>query len=1314
MQPAAHRRSSTYNAPPPKQLRAHINDLFSDSRKHGCYQGPIRSVSLARAASPGGGTIAKSEDGVRCVVAGRASLSILRLSERDESQTLDHKSAVGRGGHRIEASRNLWEGSGLKLDSASTDVSWCHGSYNHKILTSARNGELIMWDLNQSGNSKYERKTKNHVRSIHKLSCSSIVPYYCVTGSADGDMRVWDLRDMSRSLMRIHHPTSVRSLVFSPCSSHPLQAVVGLENGSIYRWDLQMGQRGQLDRLPVAHTGAILSLDWCCTAGSTGPSDDESSSIVKSWIVSGSLDHTVKIWDLSGTSASSHIPTKPTYTLHPAYPVRRVLWRPDYPCELALVSNTEVGAGSGSELMVSPRLQNITTPFIAAACGVDTKDKPNKPGVAGDAVEIWDVRRGWIAKWTVEASASEGGVTDAVFRDSHSIWTQHSSGMFAQIDLRTSARPIDGVPRVALSWNVGETKDGSLAFITDRKVRYEVPYDDVHPEKLSLLFDRKLKLKGLGDVSRMPGMQCIGTYARSSSSESSESNTFSRLAKQYFVPENPGQSNSCGLNAEIAMQAGDLRSAQIWLLLKTLLTDVVPESFISSFTVHKDMQALGLPRSLSAPVSGASPVSYGSRTTPMKGSMQAVLSDPTVSSRHAHMQLSSPLHSPPRSHPPSSNPHHNHRQQRSISNNSLKAALSTPHAVGGRTLASKRPPSSELPHSHPTKAPPNSRNQTPASSAASSPRHHTAPLPSGPPHTHPPPTPTTPMPLAPSSASKTAPSPTLAMTPRRATVLGPPPLMHSLAHGHAHLHAHQPSVFHRTSAVPSIHNESLSATSAGSLRHVGEGALSDDSDLSEAGSEGEGDPAVPAGAGTSAGVSSERNRSPNAGEHVPAPAESSPPHPHPPVVATRSLSLSRAIAGPMQPSPLSRVAVQQVWPDTVPETERIRAHTDSDDDASPSPGSTDSESAPCGSGDECIAKHHRAAWTRTGSMVKIRPRKVSRPLPRKTRSRSSTVASLAAPPLLPTPSVSSPVGGGAGTPVSPRLEPPLNHLRESLVRRGSQSSVQTVIANSLREAEHDGVDAGTPLISESWSEMSDQLKLAVTEEEIQLREAAWRALRDSLEIFADEGDTQMCAMLVLFAAGELKIDLVRTIQFIESYIEMLMRHRLHTPAAYIRKHVGVEDVRKTTGLETTIYTACGRCRKPIIATHARAPVPSRGYSVCSSCRAPVVRCAICHLPVRSLLFQCSVCTHGGHQECYRRYYMERPMDVLPPALSRGRQHRRPQNGTNGDAAESDIHTDEAGERSLAGHPCAAGCGHVCWMAVGDRKSTVNVQEPIRG
>ena len=52
------------------------------------------------------------------------------------------------------------------------------------------------------------------------------------------------------------------------------------------------------------------------------------------------------------------------------------------------------------------------------------KDKPKLPTVSepkasgvGDSVEIWDVRRGWIAKWSVTGSAGEGGVSGrAMFR----------------------------------------------------------------------------------------------------------------------------------------------------------------------------------------------------------------------------------------------------------------------------------------------------------------------------------------------------------------------------------------------------------------------------------------------------------------------------------------------------------------------------------------------------------------------------------------------------------------------------------------------------------------------------------------------------------------------------------------------------------------------------------------------------------------------------------------------------------------------------------------------------------------------------------
>ena len=56
-----------------------------------------------------------------------------------------------------------------------------------------------------------------------------------------------------------------------------------------------MGQRGQLDRLPVAHTGPILALDWCNTSIASKCADNVSTQMERSWIVSGGLDHTVKV-----------------------------------------------------------------------------------------------------------------------------------------------------------------------------------------------------------------------------------------------------------------------------------------------------------------------------------------------------------------------------------------------------------------------------------------------------------------------------------------------------------------------------------------------------------------------------------------------------------------------------------------------------------------------------------------------------------------------------------------------------------------------------------------------------------------------------------------------------------------------------------------------------------------------------------------------------------------------------------------------------------------------------------------------------------
>ena len=140
-----------------------------------------------------------------------------------------------------------------------------------------------------------------------------------------------------------------------------------------------------------------------------------------------------QVWDLTASASGSHIPHRPTYILHPSFAVRRVVWRPEYECEIALVSSTEFGTSSSDPSQASPSSNNsVALTRVGSSSGLDsvfrtstgldniyaTKDKLNLPTVSepkasgvGDSVEIWDVRRGWIAKWSVTGSAGEGGIS---------------------------------------------------------------------------------------------------------------------------------------------------------------------------------------------------------------------------------------------------------------------------------------------------------------------------------------------------------------------------------------------------------------------------------------------------------------------------------------------------------------------------------------------------------------------------------------------------------------------------------------------------------------------------------------------------------------------------------------------------------------------------------------------------------------------------------------------------------------------------------------------------------------------------------------
>ena len=127
------------------------------------------------------------------------------------------------------------------------------------------------------------------------------------------------------------------------------------------------------------------------------------------------------------------------YTLHPSFPVRRVAWRPGYETELAIASSNEHGYStsavnpsmnasthSNKEVAEIVNLTGHTGSSPGSSGSADSAPGSSNASTAGsenamstgrnvtitdDMIEVWDVRRAWVAKWTLSGSSRDGGVT---------------------------------------------------------------------------------------------------------------------------------------------------------------------------------------------------------------------------------------------------------------------------------------------------------------------------------------------------------------------------------------------------------------------------------------------------------------------------------------------------------------------------------------------------------------------------------------------------------------------------------------------------------------------------------------------------------------------------------------------------------------------------------------------------------------------------------------------------------------------------------------------------------------------------------------
>ena len=87
-----------------------------------------------------------------------------------------------------------------------------------------------------------------------------------------------------------------------------------------------------------------------------------------------------------------------------------------------------------------------------------------------------------------------------------------------------------------------------------------------------------------------------------------------------------------------------------------------------------------------------------------------------------------------------------------------------------------------------------------------------------------------------------------------------------------------------------------------------------------------------------------------------------------------------------------------------------------------------------------------------------------------------------------------------------------------------------------------------------------------------------------------------------------------------------------------------------------------------------------------------------------MLFQCSICHHGGHQSCYRQFYMNEAMVDVPPIMRDRHYPKRSASRmplqefpSNDPPTGTGVESQFVGRTGFAGHLCAAGCGHYCWL-----------------
>ncbi|KAK3684474.1 SEA (Seh1-associated) complex subunit [Vermiconidia calcicola] len=426
-------RAPPLPAPRPLQrARDAATRLFGYQNRPPSPQGDVRSLGAGRprfaflsgtnaTASHKTGlaikTIAINEAGTHALLGGKEIFKTVRVEDGSCIEDLNLRSVIRSTPTQASGrARQVYA-----IDIA--DVAWAKGDCGNYVAAATSSGKIILYDLRHAPHGLQAVQLHEHARQVHKVTFNPFRGNLLLSGSQDGTVRLWDLRDVRQaSTLKSKHKYSgqadgIRDVKWSPTDG--VDFAFGTDSGYVQQWDMRNLKTAKV-RIP-AHTTTCNTIDWHADG---------------KHIVSASSDKTVRVWDFSVGNRRQ----KASWEIKTPYPVLNARWRPS--CESSMPN--ELGARQCTQLVTA---YDASHPVF----------------------HIWDYRRPNLP--FREVSPYPSAPTDLLWHSQDLLWTVGREGIFLQVDIQHASKVID--KRNLQAFAVSAI--GDINLVTQRRQRQHVP-----------------------------------------------------------------------------------------------------------------------------------------------------------------------------------------------------------------------------------------------------------------------------------------------------------------------------------------------------------------------------------------------------------------------------------------------------------------------------------------------------------------------------------------------------------------------------------------------------------------------------------------------------------------------------------------------------------------------------------------------------------------------------------------------------------------------------------------------------------------------